>query len=148
MTVVTVKVAAVEFAATVTLAGTVADVELLPNVTTAPPAGAGPFSVTVPFEFARPPCTLIGLTTTERTDGGMTVSAADCAAVAPTFAEMDTPVDTPTASGVTVNVVDVVFAGTVTPDGTVATLGVLLVNVTTVPPEAAGTFNVTVPVEV
>jgi hypothetical protein len=47
--VVMVKVAEVELAGTVTLAGTCAtEVLLLDKVTTAPPAGAGPVRVTVP----------------------------------------------------------------------------------------------------
>ena len=54
--VVAVNVAVVAFAATVTLAGTVAaEVLLLERVTTAPPDGAGPFSVTVPVELLLPP---------------------------------------------------------------------------------------------
>lgn len=56
--VLTVNVALVNPAATVTLEGTVAaDVLLLESATTDPPAGAGPLSVTVPVEEL-PPCTL------------------------------------------------------------------------------------------
>ena len=55
------NVAVVEPPGTVTLAGTAAtELLLLESVTTIPPAGAGPFSVTVPVdEF--PPCTVLGL---------------------------------------------------------------------------------------
>ena len=56
-----VKLAVVAFAATVTLAGTVAaDVLLFERVTTAPPVGAGPLRVTVPVEDV-PPITDRGL---------------------------------------------------------------------------------------
>ena len=74
--VVTVKVAEVEFAATVTLAGTcAAAVLLLDSATTAPPAGAGPLSVTVPTEEA-PAGTEVGFRLTEVTTGGVTVKLA------------------------------------------------------------------------
>jgi len=59
--VLTVNVALLAPAATVTLAGTVAvDVLLLVRVTAVPPVGAGPLSVTVPVE-GDPPVTLAGL---------------------------------------------------------------------------------------
>jgi len=59
--VVTVKVAEVAFAATVTVAGACATaVLLLESVTTAPPAGARPFNVTVPV-VVFPPITGVGL---------------------------------------------------------------------------------------
>ncbi len=61
----TVNVALVAPAATVTLEGTVAAVVLLlESVTCAPPAGAGPLSVTVPVEEF-PPVTLVGFSETE-----------------------------------------------------------------------------------
>ena len=48
-------------ALTVTLAGTDAAAELSDSVTTAPPAGAGALSETVPVDEA-PPVTVVGLT--------------------------------------------------------------------------------------
>ena len=57
--VVTVNDAFVAPAATVTLAGVLADALLSEIVTTAPPDGAGPVSVTVPCDEA-PPRTLVG----------------------------------------------------------------------------------------
>jgi hypothetical protein len=63
---------------TVTLAGTCAtDTLLLDNVMTAPPAGAGPFRVTVPVDEV-PPITEVGLILTELRlmAGAVTVSPA------------------------------------------------------------------------
>jgi hypothetical protein len=72
----TVNVAVVSPAATVTLAGSVATVGLLlASVTTAPLAGAGPLSVTVPFDEV-PPVTVVGLRLTPLGAGGVTVSPA------------------------------------------------------------------------
>ena len=74
------KVAVVAFAATVTVAGTCAAVVLLlDRVITAPLAGAGPFSVTVPVE-GDPPETEVGLAVTELTTGAFTVKLALCVA--------------------------------------------------------------------
>jgi hypothetical protein len=74
--VVTVNVAVVALARTVTLAGTVAAAMLeLESVTTAPPVGALPFKVTVPVELL-PPTTAAGLTDTDWIEAGVTVSVA------------------------------------------------------------------------
>ena len=73
--VVRLKLALVPPAGTVTLEGTVAAGSLLESVTCAPPAGAGPFSVTVPVE-GLPPVTLAALRASEETIGGITVSVA------------------------------------------------------------------------
>src|SRR5262245_25442181 len=77
--VVTVKFAVVAPAATVTFAGTEAEVELLLNVTAAPPAGAGVVRVTVPCELF-PPVTLVGFSVSEDKEagggGGVTVIVA------------------------------------------------------------------------
>jgi hypothetical protein len=77
--VVMLNVALVAPAATVTLAGTVAAALLLDSVTTAPPAGAGPSSVTVPVR-GLPPVTLAWLRLSDETLGGTTVSEAVCVA--------------------------------------------------------------------
>ena len=76
--VVTVKVALVAPAATLTLAGTVAAaVLLLESVTTAPPEGAAPVSVTVPCEEL-PPVTLAGLSASVESVTGAGGDGAGC----------------------------------------------------------------------
>jgi len=66
--VLTVKVALVAPAETVTPVGTLAAaVLLLERVTCAPPAGAGPLSVTVPVEKF-PPVTLVGFNVVEESE--------------------------------------------------------------------------------
>ena len=78
--VVTVKLALVAPAGTVTLEGTLATaVLLLESVTWAPPAGAGPLRVAVPVEVCTPPTTLVGFSANDERGGGaegVTVSAA------------------------------------------------------------------------
>jgi hypothetical protein len=84
--VLTVNDALVVPAATVTLDGTLATaVLLLESVTSAPPAGAAPLSVTVPVEDCTPPTTLVGFSDNEASVGagggaGVTVSEADLVA--------------------------------------------------------------------
>lgn len=142
----TVNVAVVAPAATATLTGTVAAaVLLLVRVTTAPPAGAGPFSVTVPVEEV-PPVTDVGLKVTELGTGAFTVRVALCVAVL-YVAEMDGVVLLLTAMLVTANVAVVAPAATVTLAGTVAAVVLLLARVTTAPPVGAAPFRVTVPVD-
>jgi len=115
--VVTVKVAEVLPARTVTLAGVVAAaVLLLFSVTTAPLVGAAAVRTTVPVELL-PPTTLVGFSDTEDTTrAGFTVSVA--LALVPKVAVTFTVVVVPTAPVVTVNVVDVLPAATVTAAGT------------------------------
>jgi hypothetical protein len=77
-----VKVALLLPAGTITLEGTPAAPLLLESVTCAPPAGAGPLSVTVPVDDCTPPTTLLGFNVSEETVGrttgtGVTVSVAD-----------------------------------------------------------------------
>ena len=69
------KVAEVEPAEIVMLAGTVAAAFALVSVTSAPPVGALPFSVTVPLDVL-PPTTLAGLTEKEVKTAGFTVRTA------------------------------------------------------------------------
>ena len=78
-----VKVALLLPAGTITLEGTLAAPLLLESVTCAPPAGAGPLSVTVPVEDCSPPMTLVGFNVSKETvgrGGGVTVSEADAPA--------------------------------------------------------------------
>jgi hypothetical protein len=67
--VLTVNVALLAPAATVTLAGTVAVDVLLERETAMPPLGAGPLSVTVPVEVCAPPVTLVGFSVSEERVG-------------------------------------------------------------------------------
>src|SRR5438309_7107040 len=81
--VLTVKVVLVAPAGMIALEGTLAaPVLLLESATCAPPAGAGPLSVTVPVEDCIPPTTLVGISESEERVGaggaaGVTVSEAD-----------------------------------------------------------------------
>jgi hypothetical protein len=80
--VLTVNVALVAPAGTVTLEGTLAAPLLLERAICAPPAGAGPLKVTVPVEDCAPPITLVGFRVSEETVGsaaaaGVTVRVAD-----------------------------------------------------------------------
>jgi len=144
--VVTVNVAVVAFAATVTLEGTVAAaVLLLLSATTAPPAGAGPFNVTVPVDGV-PPVTEVGLKLTELGMGALIVSPAVCVVLL-YVAEIVDVVLLATGLVVTVNVAAVWFAATVTLAGTVAAAVLLLLRVTNVPPVGAAPLSVTVPVD-
>src|SRR5262245_32023585 len=137
--VLTVKVALVLPAATVTLAGTLAAPLLLDSATCAPPAGAGPLSVTVPVDDCAPPVTLVGFRVSEATvgsGGGITVSEAD-RLTPPKDAEMVTVVDVDTVLVLTVKVALVLPAATVTLAGTLAA-ALLLDSATCAPPAGAG----------
>ena len=68
--VVTVKLALMAPAGTVTLAGTVTAGESSESVTTNPPVGAMEFKFTVPCREL-PPCTLVGFTLTVESDGAV-----------------------------------------------------------------------------
>src|SRR5437588_661164 len=85
--VLTVNVALVAPAATVTLEGTVAAaVLLLESATGAPPAGAAPLNVTVPVEDCVPPITLVGLSVSDESvagGGGAGATVIEAVRVAP-----------------------------------------------------------------
>jgi hypothetical protein len=143
----TVKEAVVAPAATVTEAGAVADEELLLRVTTAPPIGAAPLKVTVPWELT-PPSTEVGLRLTDDNTtevGGVTVKEA----VLDTLryvAVMVAVVEAETAEVEMVNETLELPAGTVTEAGVLAA-DLLLLSVTTAPPGGAHPVSVTVPWE-
>jgi len=140
-----VKVALLLPAGTVTLEGTLAAPLLLESVACAPPAGAGPLSVTVPVDDCAPPVALIGLNVSEETVGGVTVSEADML-TPPYDAEMVTGVDAATALVLIVKVAVLLPAGTVALEGTL-TAPLLLESITCAPPAGAGPLSVTVPVD-
>ena len=110
------------------------------NVTTNPPAGAGPPSVTVPVTEA-PPTTAIGVTASAVTFCVVTTSVA-LRLRPPPAAVMTTFVVVVTAVVVIENVADVAPAGTTTVAGTVAPTPA--VTFTTNPPTGAGAVNPTV----
>lgn len=148
--VVTVNVALVAPAVTVTVEGTVAaDVLLEVRATDVPPVGAGVPRVTVPVE-GLPPTTDVGFRETAVTTGGVTVRVALTVEVpldeAVNVAVMVTEVDEATGFVFTVKVVDVAPAGIVTVDGIVAEVE-LDVRLMVYPPAGAAPPTVTVAVE-
>ena len=127
-------------AATVTVAGTVALALSEVKATDRPPVGAGPLMVTVATEGV-PPATDVGFSETPLRTAELTVRAAEAvpALIVAVF-------DAVTGTVVTVKVVDVEPAGTVTEAGTVAEASVELVA-TVSPPVGAGPAMVTVAVD-
>ena len=113
--------------------------------TDAPPGGALPVRVTVTIELA-PPTRMAGLTVTDVSAAGLTVSVAVFEGPEVT-AVMVVEADDATPSDVTVKVVLVDPAGTVAVAGTVAAAVFELVSVTGDPPVGAAAEIVTVPVE-
>jgi hypothetical protein len=152
--VVTVKLALVFPASTVTLAGTAAAlVLLLLRFTTAPPLGAAPLNVTVPCEVL-PPTTEVGFTLTEDKlaaggGGGTGLTVSEAARVTPpNEAEIVAVLVAATETVLMVKLAVVAPARTVTLGGVEATPGLLLESVTSTPPLGAALLNVTVPCEV
>jgi hypothetical protein len=152
--VVTVKVALVCPAGTVTLAGTVAAAVLLLEIETrTPPLGAGALSATLPVE-KDPPMTPAGFSESEvrvGPGGGCGVTVSDAVWVTPAkVAEMMTEVEAVTGEVVTLKTAvaaPAAPAGTVTLAGTVVKVVLLLDRETTAPPLGAGALNVRLPVE-
>lgn len=138
-------------AGTVTLTGTVAAAVLpLVSETTTPPVGAAALSVTVPVLFD-PSTTVSGFKLRPVSVGldeapGVTVSDVE-RDTPPAVAEIVTELVWVTDVVVTVNVVLVEPAGTVTLAGTDATAPLLLARPTLCPPDGALDASVTVPVD-
>lgn len=141
------KLALVCPADTVTLDGTVAtDVLLLESATDTPPDGAAALSVTVPVELF-PPLTLVGLSVSEErvtVPPAVVMVKVACCELLPSVAVMVAVVVVVTDVVVTVKEAEVEPEGTVTLLGTLAE-ELLLLKLTTEPPEGAAALRVTVP---
>jgi hypothetical protein len=116
---------------------------LLCRVTTAPPAGAAPFNVTVPVELF-PPTTEVGLFVNDDNVGALTVRVVVRAT--PYVPEIVTEVFTATGVVVIVNVALREPATIVTLAGACAEV-LLLARITKAPVDGAAPLSVTVPVE-
>jgi hypothetical protein len=111
--VLTVKVALVAPAGTVTLEGTRAAPLLLDSRTCAPPAGAGALNVTVPVEVCVAPMTLVGFSVNEETvgsGGGVTVMVTAVVCVRAADAPVMVTVTVPTAAELLTGSVNVLVA--------------------------------------
>jgi hypothetical protein len=144
----TVRSALVAPAATVTPAGTVATVGLLlESATTAPPAGAAVFRVTVPIR-ATPPATVVGLRLNEERVAGVGVTVSTAELESPAVAP-----ETSTLREASMGPVDTTKSALVAPPailtraGTATTLAGQVPSSTSVPSVGAGAFSVTVPVD-
>ncbi len=147
---VTVNVAEVAPAATVTLVGTVAAVALeLDSDMLAPPLGAAAVRVTVPVPVA-PLASELGLTDTvlSAAGGGVMVKLDEVTLAPEKVAVTVAEVEVVTVPAVIVNTAEVAPAATVTLIGTVAADVFELESETVTPPAPAASVNVTVPVPV
>src|SRR5205807_1833124 len=147
--VVTVKLALLPPAGTVTLDGRAAMLGLpLDRETTAPPLGDGPLRVTVPVEDCVPPVTLVGFSVSDdrAAAGGVTVS--DAVLLAPPEADSTLmAVDATYAWVITVELALLHPACSVTLDGRAAILGSSPTRRSSDLPLGDGPLRVTVPVE-
>src|SRR3954451_10715912 len=146
--VVTVKLAWLCPAGTVTMGGTWATDELpVASVTDIPPLGAAELSATVPVALL-PPATLAGAIANDSSEGAVGPAArlmnADLV-TPPALASTSTVVKTLVALVVIGKLVELLPAGTVTVGGTWRTAELLLLNVTTPPPAGADVTSWTVP---
>jgi hypothetical protein len=146
--VVTVNVALVAPAGTVTLEGVEAVDELSLSDTTIPPLGAAAVNVTVPVEDV-PPTTDVGLRLTAESDvevgGGVTVMAVW--SIVPLSDAVRPTVVVPNGGDVVmVKLALVAPTGTMTLAGTLATVGIWLLKSTGTPGSGAALWSVTVPV--
>ena len=139
-----VNVAIFEPPATVTEARGVALELLDERLTTIPPVGAAPLSVTVPVEV-EPPVTEVGLTLKLDGEGGVTVSVA-VTDFPPAVAVMVAGVEDETGVVAIVKVAVVAPPATVTLAGGAA-LPLLEASITTVPPGGDVALSVTVPID-
>ena len=142
--VVTVNVAELDPAATITDPGTIADVLVLDSETTVPEGPAAPLRLTVPVAV-KPPPTDEGLTTTDERSTSSTVNDA-VTAVLPVPAVIVAVVGVLTFPVVALKVAEVSPAGTTTVEGT-TTAALLDFSGIETPPNGASLASVMVPVE-
>src|SRR5436853_455350 len=135
-------------AGTVTLEETLAAPLLLESITCAPPAGAGPLSVTVPVDDCTPPKRPRrnnGSVGTVGRGGGITFIEAEVLAH-PYVPSLPTRRSSDLALVLIVKFALLLPAGTVTLEETLAA-PLLLESITCAPPAGAGPLSVTVPVD-